>query len=141
MVQLFDRRNLQKPGPSYKHFYIYNGLVYIIYIYMYDRDVTSPSNLIICLVCCSVILQFIVILLLPFLVIPDFSFTVSSLCRRVKFTVKAIGLKNVELSSFYLNIYQLFSIYFASIHCILCSSRLSSMYASRFVVFLSDALN
>ena len=35
-------------------------------------DVTSPSNLIICLVCCSVILQFIVILSLPFLVISDF---------------------------------------------------------------------
>ena len=34
--------------------------------------VTSPSNLIICLVCCSVILQFIVILSLPFLVISDF---------------------------------------------------------------------
>ena len=37
-----------------------------------STPVTSPSNLIICLVCCSVILQFIVILSLPFLVIPDF---------------------------------------------------------------------
>ena len=37
-----------------------------------NHVVTSPFNLIICLVCCSVILQFIVILSLPFLVIPDF---------------------------------------------------------------------
>ena len=39
---------------------------------MRKTTVTSPSNLIICLVCCSVILQFIVIISLPFLVIPDF---------------------------------------------------------------------
>ena len=59
---------------SWRHFISTFGSTTLVSAAANMLIVTSPSNLIICPVCCTVILHFIVILSLPFLVIQDFQF-------------------------------------------------------------------